>query len=136
MTEDISLIQQRQDRIEDAIARLTEISANLNKMVAVHNEKLTYQERQINLLEESMERRREEADLKLRDVYNTIRSEDNNIVASINALREENARQHNELRTKVNSIEKTIWMYMGAFTVIAFLLAYGPNIIRVVINSH
>ena len=54
MTEDISLIQQRQDRIEDAIARLTEISANLNKMVAVHNEKLTYQERQINLLEENV----------------------------------------------------------------------------------
>lgn len=129
-------VERRLNRIEDAIERLTEISANLNKMVAVHNEKFSQQERQLNFLEETLERRREESDVKLRDVYNTIRSEDQNIVSCINDLRQENNDQYLELSRKISNMEKSIWMYMGGFSVIAFLLAYGPGIIKLFIQAQ
>ena len=68
----------RMDKIEDAISRLTTISADLQKMLAVNEQRLIQQEKQVTSLEEVIEKRREESELKLKDVYDTIRVEDKN----------------------------------------------------------
>ena len=130
MSDRIITLEVRQDKVEDAIARLTDISSDLNKMLAVHEQRITQQEKHIDSIDVVLEKRREESDLKLKDVYETIRSEDKNILIEINKLRSESSDQHTKLTTKIGEMEKTIWTYMGGFSVITFLLMYGGNILK------
>lgn len=127
----LSMFETRQDKLEDAITKLTEISSDLNKMIAVHELRLTQQEKIMDSLEDILERRREEADGKLNAVYDTMRAEDRLIIAEINKLRKEGEDQYQSLSAKIQGMEKMMYTYMGAFTVVAFILAYGPQIIKV-----
>ena len=127
----LSMFENRQTKIEDAITKLTEISSDLNKMIAVHELRITQQEKTMDILEDVLERRREEADGKLRVVYETMRSEDRLVIAEINKLRVEGEEQFESLSKKITDMEKMMYIYMGAFSVIAFILAYGPHIVKV-----
>jgi anion-transporting ArsA/GET3 family ATPase len=128
--EDLTSVEKRQDRIEIAITRLTEISSDLNKMLAVHEQRLLQQEKNMDNIEEVLERRREESDIKLKDVYETMRSEDNKILNELNAMRKESTEQHNKLTERLNSLENKVFLYIGGISVIVFLLTYGPNILK------
>jgi len=91
----------RQDRIEDAIERLTEISADLNKMLAVHEQKLIHQEKAMVNIEDVLEKRRQELELKLTSVYQTMRDEDRNVVSQLEAMRKEQKDQHDFISKKI-----------------------------------
>ena len=122
----------RQSKLEDAITKLTEISADLNKMIAVHELRLSQQEKTMDSLVGVLERRRDEVDSKLNNVYNTMRSEDKNILEELEKIREEFKEQYDKISKKISDMEKMMWTYMGAFTVIAFFLAYGDKILDLV----
>lgn len=116
----INNIERRQERMEDVLDRLTNISADLSKMIAVHEQRLNQQERQLNLFENLTERRREEYDEKLGIVFK-----------KIDELRRDNNSQYEQLSEKIVDMEKQMWRLGGAFSVLAFILAYGPSIIKV-----
>lgn len=130
-TRQLDMFENRQSKIEDAIAKLTEISSDLNKMLAVQELRLNQQEKFMDSLEDMVEKRREESDNKLRTVYETMRNEDRHVIEEINKLREEGEEQYKSLSMKINGMEKTMYMYMGAFAVVGFILAYGPQIVKV-----
>jgi hypothetical protein len=134
MTNNIATLDRRQDRIEDAIERLTEISGDLNKMIAVHEQRLIQQEKQMTSLEDVVEKRREESEIKLKDVYDTIRTEDRSIIQELNKMREESTIQHEKLSLKINTMEKSLWVYMGGLSVITFLIAYGPSVLKLFVK--
>lgn len=117
--------------IELAIEKLTNVSIDLGKMLAVHEQRLNQQEKQMENLEETVEKRREEAEVKLKDVYETIRTEDKNILIEISNLRNEAASQHEKLTERMIEMEKTIWMYMGGLTALFLFLTYGQNLLKV-----
>jgi len=117
--------------IELAIEKLTNVSIDLGKMLAVHEQRLNQQEKQMENLEETVEKRREEAEVKLKDVYETIRTEDKNILIEISNLRNEAAFQHEKLTERMIEMEKTIWMYMGGLTALFLFLTYGQNLLKV-----
>ena len=119
----------RHNRLEDAIEKLTEISSDLNKVIAVHEQRLNQQEKQVQTLEDVMEKRREESEVKLKDVYDTIKNEDRNIIQAVDRMREENLTQYEKLQDRITSMEEKIWMYVGGFGVLMFFIAYGPNIL-------
>lgn len=123
-------VEKRQDRLEDAIERLTEISSDLNKMIAVHEQRINQNEKSVSILENVVEKRREESDLKLKDVYETIRNEDRNIISELDKMREEQKNQHAEISKKMTAMEKIIWIYMGGFTVVIFLITNGSAIFK------
>ena len=120
----------RQDRIEDAIERLTEISADLNKMLAVHEQRLIHQEKTMINIEDVLEKRRQELDLKLNVVYQTMRDEDKNVIAQLEVMRKEQKDQHEFISTKISSMEKIMWTYMGGIGLLAFIISYGREIIQ------
>ena len=123
-------IESRQSRIEDAIERLTEISADLNKMLAVQEQRLTQQERTVGIIEDMVERRREEYDKKLQNVYDVMGREDNKIIEKLEEMKKEQKAQHTALADKMSALEKIMWMYLGGFSVIVFLITYGPRILE------
>jgi len=115
------------DRIEAAIEKLTTISSDLKSMLAVHEQRITQQEKVSTNLETVVEKRREELDIKLKDVYDTMRDQDNNILEEISKLRSESSEQHKTLSNKINQLEKYIFMAIGCATAITFVLTNFIN---------
>jgi hypothetical protein len=68
------------------------------------------------------EKRRELMDGKLNEVYNTMREQDNSILAEISKLRAESSEQHNILSGKINQLERFIWMAIGGGMVLTWAL--------------
>lgn len=134
MASDLEQLERRQNRIEDAIERLTEISSDLNKMLAVQEQRLTQQERTVGLIEEMVERRREEYDKKLQNVYDVMSREDNKILDELEEMRKEQKTQHKEISDKMTALEKIIWMYLGGFSVLVFMITYGPKVVEVLVK--
>ena len=125
-----SEIEKRQDRLEDAIERLTNISADLNKMLAVQEQRLSQQEKIIGLISDMVEKRREEYDKKLENVYDVMRAEDNKVIKELEMMRSEQKKQHDEISKKLTAMEKIIWVYMGGFTVLVFLITNGSVFLK------
>jgi len=126
---EVELLEKRQSRIEDAIERLTQISADLNKMLAVQEQRLTQQERSMGIIEEMVEKRREEYDKKLQNVYDVMRKEDTKILDELEEMRKEQKDQLGKISDKMTALEKIIWMYLGGFSVLIFLITYGSKIL-------
>lgn len=134
MVADLEQLDKRQNRIEDAIERLTEISADLNKMLAVQEQRLSQQERTMGIIEDMVERRREEYDKKLQNVYDVMRAEDNKILEELEEMRKEQKDQHKAITEKMTALEKIIWMYLGGFSVLVFMITYGPKVVEVLVK--
>ena len=80
-------------KIDDAIEKLSEVNTNVTKMLAVHEQRITKQE---------------EADSVL--------------FAKIDKLRDKTDRDYDALVSRVQTIEKRVWMAIGALACISFLL--------------
>ncbi len=124
-------IETRQDRIEETTHRLAEISADLKQIIAVHEQRIVQQEKTVETINIGLERRRDIVDSKFEEVYQTIRKEDRNIVDEISKLRVESNSKFDGISEKIGDIQRTIWTYMGGFSVVTFLIMYGGNILKV-----
>lgn len=126
--------ERRLDRLEDVIEKLTEISADLNKMLAVQEQRLSQQEKSMGLIEDMVERRREEYDRKLQNVYDVMGKEDKKILEEIEKFRKEQKDQLKGISDKMSALEKIIWLYLGGFSVLVFMITYGPKVVEVLIK--
>ena len=120
------------DRIEAAIEKLTNVSVELKQMLAVHEQRIIQQEKESDELHDVVEKRREELDIKLKDVYETMRKQDNSILEEISKLRKESTEQHNILSNKINQLEKYIWMAIGGGMVVTWILTNLANYLKLV----
>lgn len=94
-------------KLDNAIEKLSEVNTNITKMLAVHNERIE----QCN-------------------------KTDNLIVKMIDNLKEDNEKEHKEVKEKINIIEtkieelaKTKWTVMGIGTILVLLISFGPQLI-------
>ncbi len=120
--------EKRQTKLEDAITKLTEISADLNKMIAVHELRLTQQEKITDSLEIILEKRRDEFDAREREIYNTMELEDDKITKIIED-------SHNKLSKKIGDLEKMMWVYGGGVTVLAFIIANWGDVAKLLLKN-
>lgn len=118
------------DRIEAAIEKLTNVSIELKAMLAVHEQRITKQEKDSDDLHDIVEKRRDELDTKLKDVYDTMRDQDKSIVEEIAKLRKESTEQHNILHTKINQLERYIYIAIGGGMVITWLMTNAANYLK------
>ena len=116
--------------IESTLDRLTDIANDLKTMIAVHDQRIIQQEKETLSLTVTVEKRREELDNKLKDVYDTIREQDNHILKEICDLREESNKQHKVLSEKISSLEKYIFLAIGGGIVITWLLTNLANYLK------
>lgn len=102
-------------KIDEAIQRLAGVAADVSKMLAVHEQKITYQEKTIDNLIASFEKRRNEIDERFKDMHSDLRSE-------LHTSRDNSKLQHDEQNTKIESLQKYIWMAMGVVSVASWLI--------------
>jgi uncharacterized coiled-coil protein SlyX len=80
-------------KIDDAIEKLSEVNSNVTKMLAVHEQRISKQEETDNIL-----------------------------FAKIDKLRDKTDRDYDAIITRVQTIEKRVWMAIGAIACITFLV--------------
>jgi len=80
-------------KIDDAIEKLSEVNSNVSKMLAVHEEKISKQEETDNVLFDKIDKLRDKVD-----------------------------RDYDALVSRVQTIEKRVWMAIGAIACITFLM--------------
>jgi chromosome segregation ATPase len=119
------------ERIESAILRLTDISSDLKSMISVQEARIAQQEKQAEAVEIKLEKRREELDQKLKEVYDTIRTQDKAILDEIKAVREEQNKHYACLNEKINVIQKYIWMAVGGGTVLGYGFSFITSFFKV-----
>ena len=114
------------DRLDVAIEKLTDVSNSINRMLAVHEEKIARQEEAIIEAEQQIEVRRGELMLKVDELHSRITTNTKEIMT---AAAEQHAQQnkeiqkiHNEINQRIGVLEKWRHIAYGGSIVIGFLL--------------
>lgn len=148
LAETISTLQQDMaqvgtlvDRLDVTIEKLTEVSTRVSELLAVQGTRLLNQEKVSEQIQELIEKRRVETDTNIKDVYirvervekdlyNEIEASQEKVLKEIKEMRAESTTQHNELKGKVNRLEKWMWTCIGAVVVISFAIQVGIKFIQ------
>ena len=92
-------------RIDNAIEKLSEVNSNVSKMLAVHEERITKQEEIDSIL-----------------------------FAKIDKLRDKVDRDYDSIVSRVQAVEKRVWMAIGAIACLTFLL--NTNVVKILTPSN
>ena len=92
-------------KIDNAIEKLSEVNSNVSKMLAVHEERITKQEETDSIL-----------------------------FAKIDKLRDKVDSDYDSIVSRVQVIEKRVWMAIGAIACLTFLM--NTNVIKVLTPTN
>ena len=113
-------------RLDIAIEKLTDVSNSINRMLAVHEEKIARQEDAIIDAEELIETRRIELTVKIDELHSRITTNTKEIMSDTTAQHKEHTKEiqklRNDLTARVGVLEKWRWLIIGGSIVIGFLL--------------
>jgi len=113
-------------RLDSAIGKITDVSSSINKMLAVHEEKISAQEDAVKDTNFIVEGRRQEFNEDIKDIHSRITRNNEEIIAKMNEQSLKRTEELNllksEMMMKVGTLEKWRWMIIGACIVIGFAL--------------
>lgn len=114
------------ERLDVAIEKLTDVSNCINRMLAVHEEKLTRQEEAIFEAEQQIEVRRTELTAKIDELHSRITTNTKEIMAMATAQHESQNKEiqkiKDELVQRVGVLEKWRHVLIGSAIVMGFLV--------------
>ena len=114
------------DRIDVAIEKLTDVSNSINRMLAVHEEKLGRQEEAIFEAEQKLEIRRTELGSKIEELHSRITTNTKEIMTAAATQHAEQNKEiqkiRDELKDRVGVLEKWRHVLIGASIVAGFVL--------------
>ena len=113
-------------RLDIAIEKLTDVSNSINRMLAVHEEKIARQEEAIFDAEGLIETRRIELTTKIDDLHSRITTNTKEIMTAATLQHKEHTddiqKLRNDLTIRVGILEKWRWLIIGGSIVVGFLL--------------
>ena len=113
-------------RLDDAIGKLTELSSCINKMLAVHEEKLANQEEAVFAAEELIEQRRTEFSNDIKELHSRITTNTKEIMSIATSQHKEHSeaiqKLHTDINKRVGVLEKWRHVLVGGSIVIGFVL--------------
>ena len=102
-------------RLDDAITRLTDISAGIKSMLAVHEEKLRRVDTSQDDLFSILEDRRREWENDLKDLHSRISTQSRYLREAIDQVT-------NRLDSRVGVLERWRWLIIGGAILLGFIL--------------
>jgi len=114
------------DRLDVAIEKLTDVSNSINRMLAVHEEKLGRQEEAIFEAEQKLEIRRTELTTKIDELHSRITTNTKEIMTAAATQHAEQNKEiqkiRDEIKDRVGVLEKWRHVLIGASIVAGFVL--------------
>ena len=102
-------------RLDDAITKLTDISAGIKSMLAVHEEKLRRVDTSQDDLFSILEDRRREWENDLKDLHSRISTQSRDLREAIDQVT-------NRLDSRVGVLERWRWLIIGGAILLGFIL--------------
>ena len=122
LIKDIAVLKAEKDtsiqvhqRLDDAITRLTDISAGIKSMLAVHEEKLRRVDTSQDDLFSILEDRRREWEDDLKDLHSRISTQSRDLREAIDSVA-------NRLDGRVGVLERWRWLIIGGAILLGFIL--------------
>ena len=113
-------------RLDDAISKISEVSNCINRMLAVHEEKLANQEEAVFAAEELIEQRRTEFSNEIKELHSRITTNTKEIMSIATEQHKEHTdaiqKLHNDINNRVGVLEKWRHVLIGGSIVIGFVL--------------
>ena len=103
------------NRLDHAITKLTDISAGIKSMLAVHEEKLRRVDTSQDDLFAMLEDRRREWEDDLKDLHSRITTQSRNLREAIDQVQ-------NKLDTRVGILERWRWLIIGGAILLGFIV--------------
>ena len=141
LSEDVSSLQKDMaqvgalvDRLDVTIEKLTEVSSTVSQLLAVQGNRLEFQEKVANKLEDLVEKRRQETEVMVKDLhqkiekvetdtYKDIETGKDKIITKIEEFQGNSAKQHKEMSDRIGRLEKWMWTVVGGGAVLGFLVS-------------
>lgn len=109
------------------LEKLSEIQADIGKMLAVHEQRLGQHEKIHNDLANGVEKRRLEIHEVTGDLYKAIDEKTERIMVELRLNNDKSTEQHSKLRDRLGRLEKFIWMALGASVALSWLFSFAAN---------
>jgi hypothetical protein len=123
LKKDLENVNNIQDKLDTAIDKLTDVSSSIKSMLAVHEEKITRQEKIDEIIFDKLKDRAEE----ITDVYRELRKDidlvEKRLLIEIKSLK-------NDIGSRVGVLEKYRWIIMGGAIVVGWILS--KNFLQIV----
>ncbi len=114
------------DRLDIAIEKLTDVSNSINRMLAVHEEKIARQEESLYIAEQQIEVRRSEMMSKIDELHSRITTNTKEIMSAAQQAHLEQNKEiqkiQREIEHRVGVLEKWRHVLIGGSIVVGFLL--------------
>ena len=113
-------------RLDDAIGKISEVSNCINRMLAVHEEKLANQEEAVFAAEELIETRRSELSNEIKELHSRITTNTKEIMSIATQQHKEHTdaiqKLHKDINKRVRVLEKWRHVLIGSSIVVGFIL--------------
>jgi len=113
-------------RLDDAIGKITEVSSCINKLLAVHEVKLSQAEESVFAAEELIEQRRAELSKDIKELHSRITTNTKEIMNIATQQHKEHSEAISKLHTDINKrvgvLEKWRHVLIGSSIVVGFIL--------------
>lgn len=109
------------------LEKLSEIQADIGKMLAVHEQRLGQHEKIHGDLAGDVEKRRLEINQVTGDLYRALDEKTERIMVELRLNNDKSTEQHSKLRDRLSRLEKFIWMALGASVALSWLFSFASN---------
>ena len=113
-------------RLDNAITKITDVSNSINRMLAVHEEKLASQEDAISRQEKDTFERKQEFNKDVEIIHERIRTTKDELSTMMSKQHEEQSMAINsikkDLKDRVGVLERWRWLLIGGCIVIGFTI--------------
>jgi chromosome segregation ATPase len=116
LRKDIENVNTINGRIDTAIDKLTDVSTSIKSMLAVHEEKITRQEKIDEVIFDKLKDRQEEITDVYRELKKDVEMSEKRLLIEIKSLK-------NDIGARVGVLEKYRWIIIGGAIVIGWILS-------------
>ena len=116
LRKDIENVNTINGRIDTAIDKLTDVSTSIKSMLAVHEEKITRQEKIDEIIFEKLKNRADEISDVYRELKKDVEMSEKRLLIEIKSLK-------NDIGARVGVLERYKWLILGGAIVIGWILS-------------
>ena len=116
LRKDIENVNTIHNRLDTAIDKLTDVSTSIKSMLAVHEEKITRQEKIDEVIFEKLKDRAEEISDVYRELKKDVEMSEKRLLIEIKSLK-------NDIGARVGVLERYKWLILGGAIVIGWVLS-------------
>jgi len=116
LRKDIENVNTINGRIDTAIDKLTDVSTSIKSMLAVHEEKITRQEKLDEIIFDKLRERQVEITEVYRELKKDVELSEKRLLIEIKSLK-------NDIGARVGVLEKYRWIIIGGAIVIGWILS-------------